>query len=444
MAVTDKSRFSRITEDIRAWTITRPPYYNSDENGQPTGPLQYGSGVLNEFVRRVDKPFQYLIGSRSTATTPGFGRGTYSLPLRALGSYNREEITGSEISSQTSYVNVTNPNNGPGSEGYRPSVLVTVNQIGYAYGEYKISSWDQEMENRAKRGLLAQVRNSSVNLAIATAERRKTAETVASAATRIAGAALQLRRGNFKKAASALGVIPKKRAGRRFNKDYAIDQGNAIGSAWLELQYGWKPLLNDVYGSAKALAEARVGTNSVFIRKAGFARKSEQETKVVNYPLGQFTTGSWFSMTSTDQSYFRKWGVVYSAASAPVTIAKELGFTNPLLVAWELVPFSFVADWFLPIGNYLESLDATAGLTLLDSYTSSKVTYNSTIGIYSQTSYINWQLNTSHGEGFRKIRRFNRIAQVGFPSVPLPSFKNPLSTSHVASAMALLLQTFKR
>lgn len=33
-----------------------------------------------------------------------------------------------------------------------------------------------------------------------------------------------------------------------------------------------------------------------------------------------------------------------------------LGFDNPARTIWELVPFSFVLDWFLPIGDYLEQL----------------------------------------------------------------------------------------
>lgn len=36
----------------------------------------------------------------------------------------------------------------------------------------------------------------------------------------------------------------------------------------------------------------------------------------------------------------------------------RFGLLNPLEVIWELVPLSFVADWFLPIGDYLSALDA--------------------------------------------------------------------------------------
>lgn len=35
------------------------------------------------------------------------------------------------------------------------------------------------------------------------------------------------------------------------------------------------------------------------------------------------------------------------------------GFDKPLGVAWEATPFSFVADWFFPIGDYLKNLETS-------------------------------------------------------------------------------------
>lgn len=42
--------------------------------------------------------------------------------------------------------------------------------------------------------------------------------------------------------------------------------------------------------------------------------------------------------------------------------ARRIEFGNPLEIAWELVPFSFVIDWFIPIGDWLGSLDALKGV----------------------------------------------------------------------------------
>ncbi len=55
------------------------------------------------------------------------------------------------------------------------------------------------------------------------------------------------------------------------------------------------------------------------------------------------------------------------------------GLTDPSSVLWELTPWSFVIDWFIPIGNYLNArglAQATTG------------TY-----VYSWTSYEKWSID---------------------------------------------------
>jgi hypothetical protein len=43
----------------------------------------------------------------------------------------------------------------------------------------------------------------------------------------------------------------------------------------------------------------------------------------------------------------------------------ELGFANPRYTAWDMVPFSFMVDWFVPIGSYLEAMDDSVFLNPL-------------------------------------------------------------------------------
>jgi hypothetical protein len=49
-------------------------------------------------------------------------------------------------------------------------------------------------------------------------------------------------------------------------------------------------------------------------------------------------------------------------------LANQLGFLNPALVAWELVPFSFVVDWFVNVGAVISSMTDFMGCTLKDPY----------------------------------------------------------------------------
>lgn len=45
--------------------------------------------------------------------------------------------------------------------------------------------------------------------------------------------------------------------------------------------------------------------------------------------------------------------------------SSAFSFGNPAQIAWELVPYSFVLDWALPIGDYLAALDALTGVSWL-------------------------------------------------------------------------------
>lgn len=117
----------------------------------------------------------------------------------------------------------------------------------------------------------------------------------------------------------------------------------------------------------------------------------------------------------------------------------SLGLSDPAQVAWALVPFSFVVDWFLPVGSYLEALGAVKGLTFV-SGTRTEFT-NGSLNI--QTGY----LKSSEGTPFTRYGHIATVARsvyTGFP-FPLPYVKSPFSTSHMVSALALILTiAFKR
>lgn len=315
--------------------------------------------------------------------------------------------------------------------------------IGFITGEYDAASVDR----RATGKLLENLKDQKVNVAQAFAEREQTVKTVTSAIKSVASAITNLRKGNFAKAAGAFGIKPPKRGQRRFNRDFANDSANAVSNGWLALQYGWKPLLQDVYGAAETLAQASMGPenkNSIYSITSGQSRKSLDQRKLtVNSNPG------WSGYDSTLQTcegfYLVRYGVRYVRSSAPTSSLAKVGILNPALLAWELTPYSFVVDWFLPIGNWLGALDATAGLSFESGYRTQLL---KRVSSSTQTQAIvrNPPYNAS---SFTNISQIEKVVQMqrstlgSFPSAPAPRFKNPLSTSHLLSAMALLKQSRK-
>jgi hypothetical protein len=112
-----------------------------------------------------------------------------------------------------------------------------------------------------------------------------------------------------------------------------------------------------------------------------------------------------------------------------------LGLTNPALVGWELVPFSFVVDWFTPIGSWLESLTAFEGYNVVAkslSYTYSSIAYG---------EYLLKGATCSH-----TVNNHERLTSFTTPSYPSPllNFGARLGKKRFTSALALLRQAFKR
>jgi hypothetical protein len=290
--------------------------------------------------------------------------------------------------------------------------------------------------------LLDKLKDQRVNLAQVYAERKLTADLIADAAISIAKCFSYLKKGNFVAAARSLGVQASRRKTARFNrvlKSQGVRKASADG--FLSLQYGWRPLLQDIYGSAEFLAKkqgreirSRVSAKSTW--------KDNVNTVVKASPY------YYDVYTKADARFEYSAHCLFSTSGAELSTAKEAGLTNPAALAWELTPFSFVVDWFLPVGNFLSSLDATLGLhfesgsytTFHECRSSVRLSAYQLLGVshvYGRSRYtVRISSTRNYVENFRTV-------MLSFPSNEIPSFKNPFSFEHAANAIALLQQVFK-
>lgn len=44
-------------------------------------------------------------------------------------------------------------------------------------------------------------------------------------------------------------------------------------------------------------------------------------------------------------------------------LANQMGMVNPVAIAWALVPFSFIVDWFVNVGNVLNGMTDFVGVS---------------------------------------------------------------------------------
>lgn len=189
-------------------------------------------------------------------------------------------------------------------------------------------------------------RGHQFNMGVSLGEGRETMTMVVKSLARIHGAIKAVKRGRFDLACRALGAAPR---GSHASRRVRSLQQSDISSAWLELQYGWMPLYQDIHESVRAYSAL---TNP--------ARKS-RITATMSSPFVKRWSPSGAQYFTRDMSgkVSRK---IVAELTENLSSARSLGLADPLSVAWELVPFSFVADWFIPIGTYLDNLSIIPNL----------------------------------------------------------------------------------
>lgn len=162
--------------------------------------------------------------------------------------------------------------------------------------------------------------------------------------------------------------LRKVRASRSFEEFVRV-----FSDAWLEYRYGWRPLV----GAAQDLFEAVDKLQSPKKYEPVSGRSSQELSG--SGSSGAYWVDNTFGGYDTTDS-----GSITVKARSFVThlIGREaaaLG-VNPFVTAWELVPYSFVIDWFTGIGDSIQANFKPPGVlgTIAGSSTKSVMEYEST------------------------------------------------------------------
>ncbi len=290
---------------------------------------------------------------------------------------------------------------------------VFIPNFGFAY------TWSSNDELALLAKVSASVRGHSFNLAVATAEGGEAVRMLVDTTSRFAKSIWAIRKGNFSKAARYLGVS----AGhRRRPKPLTL---NDVSGQWLELQYGWKPLLADTYEASVAFS--------------ALANKARSTTYKASHRVKYNWDATGFECKLSNREVWEK--VVRIRMVERLSQARSLGLLDPRPVVWEVLPFSFVADWFIPIGTYFDALaqipnvDATFYVSLRKEKTGDATFYAN--GGYLDNLYWRGAYTKHHS------LQYDRYAPSTSLSVPKPEFKalpSALSPGHLWNAIALLQQ----
>lgn len=127
--------------------------------------------------------------------------------------------------------------------------------------------------------------------------------------------------------------------------------GKRLASGYLEISFGWMPLLSSVHTAVEAYGEGILTRGSKVSAVSGQKRHD-------------------LSKGSSNLAAVGRASITGTVKNPNLATLNKYGLVNPALMAWQRVPYSFVVDWFVPISSILGSLTAEAGLEhVLQTYT---------------------------------------------------------------------------
>lgn len=301
---------------------------------------------------------------------------------------------------------------------------------------------DSRAQSKAVKKLIERLESGiEGNIAQDVVQIRQTVRLITSTATRIAKAGVALKNGNIPGAVKLIwGSSPPR--GRSNKGKLPVSTSNTAAENWLQMQYGWKPLLQDLHGAMEAVARLNLADASIRQVTAS-ARTTRWDVEDLRLPQNPDKVSGWSRSQTTSRC---KFGVRFTVDNHLLAFLAQSGFTNPVNLLWETIPFSFVADWFLPIGPWLETLSSYHGLVFLEGYqvlfTKRRSEYLVRFAGPIGPTAPGQNLQTA-GQYSSEQVVFDRTRLSSFPVASFPSFKNPLSLTHALNALALVKAVFR-
>lgn len=203
-------------------------------------------------------------------------------------------------------------------------------------------------------------------------------------------------------------------------------QAEVFNSAWLEFRYGWRPLIHEIGNACEQFLERKYSIN-----RCGSSAEESIDGNTSKNTTSAFDIWTGTSVRSGTRTYRGFALAVGNFGDAPEF--------RPIQTAWELVPFSFVVDWFFDVGSYLSAITPIPGVDIRASGYSIKDSYTTeyTVTGITNPSQTTHTLSVSSPES-RTVRyeSYSRVPHSSF----IPAFYPRLSTLKAVDIASLVFQ----
>lgn len=203
-------------------------------------------------------------------------------------------------------------------------------------------------------------------------------------------------------------------------------------SGVLAVQYGWRPLFGDAHNGAEWLA-ARLNNDHLGIGDSGRYHVT-RNWNVVQSPV-PFSNGPPWAQYSSEVTNFSLSLVIYVQSIDNMSLPNVYSAAEML---YERIPYSFVVDWFVPVGKYLAAMNMASRIkgTTVTSLKIERVGEGFVINPFYYTNGYQYVGDERLVEG-----TFTRTVSEGI-QVPkpmnMPTAKGSLSYERTVNALALI------
>lgn len=297
-----------------------------------------------------------------------------------------------------------------------------------------LPSLDAGLVSQAITEANANVKVADVDLMVMAAELDESVRLLHSIGRRFLKVYRAFRRFNFK-------ALRKMRQGR-------ISDQEALRQAWLEYRYGIRPIYYDLKGIYKYLKRhgelaarhtARASADSVTSSST-----TSSYAGIYPYPNGTMCRLKVYYDRWTEQSQTVRAGVLYATefSNAFTKRLALLGVDRPMSSAWDLIPFSFIVDWFVSIGPFVASWEPKPGCNMLASWSvvtreAKAVTKVTSIVPYYTTGWVKCDTNPLE-DSYHSVKLVERTANPALPY--LPSLNVKLSAAKLLDLAGIFLR----
>jgi hypothetical protein len=303
---------------------------------------------------------------------------------------------------------------------YRSRSTTIVRQTGLTYGNSTSMTVGRPMEDIfwfknnfpastvSRAAMYNQIRNEmrsqAVNLGNMCAEYRQTAQLFLDAANFIRTRGMSLGR--------------------------SVQRKKGKTKAFLGFQYGLRPFASDLGDLVNTMYN---GLHTP-LYMTGYKHRKDAARNVLNTTSASNT--DWKSLTVLEHKTIlrTRWRARLSTNQIQNSLIRQ-GMLNLPAIAWEVVPYSFVVDWWINVGDVLQSLD---NLLLCDELLVIDSSSISTCESWSTNGYNLGSSFGSSGSMMKIVRSDIRNPPTAISRINTLLYKPSVSVEHIANGLALL------